>query len=37
MGMLFQLVVARKLWGNAPTGHETIDAVVDVFLNGVQR
>ena len=37
MGMLFQLVVARKLWGNAPTDHETIDAIVDVFLNGVQR
>lgn len=37
MGTLFQLVVARKLWGNDPTDHGTIDAVVDVFMNGVQR
>jgi TetR/AcrR family transcriptional repressor of mexJK operon len=37
MGMLFQLVVARKLWGNDPMDHETIDAIVDVFLNGVLR
>jgi TetR/AcrR family transcriptional repressor of mexJK operon len=35
MGMMFQLVVARKLWGNDPTDHGTIDAIVDVFLNGV--
>jgi hypothetical protein len=37
MGMLFQLVVARRLWGNDPMDHETIDAIVDVFLNGVLR
>jgi AcrR family transcriptional regulator len=37
MGMMFQLVVARKLWGNEQTDLETIDAIVDVFLNGVQR
>jgi hypothetical protein len=37
MGMLFQLVVARKLWGNDPIDNGTIDAIVDVFLNGVQR
>jgi AcrR family transcriptional regulator len=35
MGMMFQLVVARKLWGNDPMDHSTIDAIVDVFLNGV--
>jgi TetR/AcrR family transcriptional regulator, mexJK operon transcriptional repressor len=35
MGMMFQLVVARKLWGYDPIDHETIDAIVDVFLNGV--
>jgi TetR/AcrR family transcriptional repressor of mexJK operon len=37
MGMMFQLVVARKLWGNDPMEPGTIDAIVDVFLNGVQR
>jgi len=37
MGMTFQLVVARKLWGNDPMDHGTIDAIVDVFLNGVLR
>ncbi len=37
MGMMFQLVVARKLWGNDPMDHGTIDAIVDVFLNGVLR
>jgi len=35
MGMIFQLIVARKLWGNEPMEHGTIDAIVDVFLNGV--
>jgi AcrR family transcriptional regulator len=35
MGMMFQLVVARKLWGNDPMDLGTIDAIVDVFLNGV--
>jgi AcrR family transcriptional regulator len=37
MGIMFQLVVARKLWGNDPIDNGTIDAIVDVFLNGVQR
>lgn len=37
MGMMFQLVVARKLWGNDPVDPTVIDAIVDVFLNGVQR
>lgn len=37
MGMMFQLVVARKLWGNDPVDPSLIDATVDVFLNGVQR
>lgn len=37
MGMMFQLVVARKLWGNDPLDHGTVDAIVNVFLNGVLR
>jgi hypothetical protein len=37
MGMLFQLVVARKLWGNQSIEPETTDALVDIFLNGVVR
>jgi AcrR family transcriptional regulator len=37
MGMMFQLVVARKLWGTYPLEPPTIDANVDVFLNGVVR
>ena len=37
MGMLFQLVVARKLWGPGPIQTHTTDAIVDVFLNGVVR
>jgi AcrR family transcriptional regulator len=37
MGMMFQLVVARKLWGYNPVEHETVDAIVDVFLNGVKQ
>jgi AcrR family transcriptional regulator len=37
MGMMFQVVVARKLWGNDPVDPAVIDAIVDVFLNGVQR
>jgi AcrR family transcriptional regulator len=36
MGMMFQLVVARKLWGTEPD-QAAIDANVDVFLNGVVR
>jgi hypothetical protein len=37
MGMMFQLVVARKLWGPGPVDVTLIDAMVDVFLNGVER
>jgi AcrR family transcriptional regulator len=37
MGMMFQLVVARKLWGYDPVEPETVDAIVDVFLNGVKN
>jgi AcrR family transcriptional regulator len=37
MGIMFQRVVARKLWGNDPIDNGAIDAIVDVFLNGVQR
>jgi AcrR family transcriptional regulator len=37
MGMMFQLVVARKLWGYSPLERETVDAIVDVFLNGVKN
>jgi AcrR family transcriptional regulator len=37
IGMMFQLTVARKLWGNDPLEGTTLDAIVDVFLNGVQR
>jgi AcrR family transcriptional regulator len=37
MGTMFQLVVARKLWGDDPMDQGTIDAIVDVFLNGVLR
>jgi len=37
MGMMFQLVVARKLWGDDPIESQTCDAIVDVFLNGVVR
>jgi AcrR family transcriptional regulator len=37
MGLMFQLVVARKLWGAGPIESETTDALVDVFLNGVLR
>ena len=37
MGLMFQLVVARKLWGHTPIDTETTDAIVDIFLNGVIR
>jgi len=35
--MMFQRVVARKLWGDSPIDREAIDEIVDVFLNGVLR
>jgi AcrR family transcriptional regulator len=37
MGMMFQLVVARKLWDKYPIDTTTTDAIVDIFLNGVVR
>ncbi len=37
MGMIFQLVVARKLWGSAEIDTTTTDAIVDILLNGVER
>lgn len=37
MGTIFQLVVARKLWGSADIDTTTTDAVVDILLNGVVR
>ena len=36
MGMLFQRVVARKLWGYGPIDETAIRGIVDVFLNGVK-
>jgi len=35
MGILFSYVVGRKLWESATPGRATLDAIVDVFLNGV--
>jgi AcrR family transcriptional regulator len=37
MGMMFQLVVARKLWGEDPIESQIAGAHVDVFFNGVLR
>ena len=37
MGLMFQLVVARKLWHDRPIDNATVDALIDIFLNGVQR
>lgn len=34
-GIFFSLVVGRKLWGETHPEPATIDAIVDVFLNGV--
>jgi AcrR family transcriptional regulator len=34
LGMLFAYVVARKLWNSHTPDRATIDAVVDLFLNG---
>jgi AcrR family transcriptional regulator len=36
MGILFSYVVGRKLWDNPVPDHPTIDAIVDLFLNGVK-
>lgn len=35
MGILFSYVVGRKLWESTTPDPPTIDAIVDVFLNGV--
>jgi AcrR family transcriptional regulator len=35
MGILFSYVVGRKLWESATPDRATLDAIVDVFLNGV--
>jgi AcrR family transcriptional regulator len=36
MGMLFSYVVARRLWDSEVPQRTTIDAIVDLFLNGVR-
>jgi len=35
MGILFSYVVGRKLWNSAVPDRAVLDAIVDVFLNGV--
>ena len=35
MGILFSYVVGRKLWNSAVPDHAVLDAIVDVFINGV--
>ena len=37
MGIMFQYVVARKLWNSHVIDRTTVDRLVDVFLNGVRR
>jgi AcrR family transcriptional regulator len=36
LGILFSYVVGRKLWNSQLPDHATLDAVVDVFLNGAK-
>ena len=36
LGILFSYVVGRKLWGVQPPQRETIDGIVDAFLNGAR-
>ena len=36
MGMMIQLVIARKLWIGEVVEQSTVDLLVDVFLNGVR-
>ena len=36
MGMMLQLVIARKLWTGDAVNQTTVDMLVDVFLNGVR-
>jgi AcrR family transcriptional regulator len=35
LGILFSYVIGRKLWESLSPDHATLDAIVDVFLNGV--
>ncbi len=35
MGILFSYVVGRKLWNSAVSDRAVLDAIVDVFINGV--
>jgi AcrR family transcriptional regulator len=35
MGILFSYVVGRKLWNSEVPDHAVLDAIVDVFINGV--
>jgi len=35
MGMMFQLVTARKIWVGEVVDQSTVDLLVDIFLNGV--
>ena len=37
MGMMFQYVVARRLWGSDTIDPTIVGRLVDVFLNGVRR
>jgi AcrR family transcriptional regulator len=37
MGMMFQYIVARRLWRSHTIDRTTVDRLVEVFLNGVQR
>ena len=36
MGMLMQLVFARKIWASDDVNQTTLDLLVDIFLNGVR-
>jgi AcrR family transcriptional regulator len=36
MGMMMQSVVAQKLWADDPSDTNTVDLLVDIFLNGVR-
>jgi AcrR family transcriptional regulator len=36
MGMMLQLVIARKMWSGDAVNQTTVDMLVDVFLNGVR-
>jgi AcrR family transcriptional regulator len=36
MGMMLQLVIARKMWTGDAVNQTTVDMLIDVFLNGVR-